>query len=344
MRSSFKLLWVAVAIISVSACGGSSPKPTPVATSTATSTPSIEKTPTSTTSPTPSIPGYPRDTRTGDPQVDAVLDAVLSGDISRVKPLLRFYSVGCVPASTGIGGPPICPPGVAAGTPFDVFPNARCPEGQLATRDGIDSLLSALSSSSSRLFAIYRQTPNPPSADPFAWPRGAFGVVLTTPTPSAYYAYSVSRLEVDTGQIVLAGLACPSDTAQDFLGRLPAQDFFLPPPPGTTPTALPTYTADPSRFCGGYGLTIRVSIAGGTVRAYQVNPARPEQTPLLLDLVWPPDYSVREAQSGPEIVSPDGSIHIRDNALIVAGGCPQSGGRLFLEDPRPGSITYPNSP
>lgn len=124
--------------------------------------------------------------------------------------------------------------------------------------------------------------------------------------------------------------------------RPPTDTAVASPPPKATassPTALPTYAVDPNRICAGYGIAIGISFAGGTVRAYQVNPARPEQAPLLLDLVWPPGYSIREGPAGPEIASPDGSIVIRDNALIDAGVCPQSGGKLFLEDLRPDSIS-----
>jgi hypothetical protein len=156
-----------------------------------------------------------------------VLDAVLSGDISRVKPLLRFYSVGCVGASQGIGSPPLCAPGAPVGAPIDVFPNASCPEGRFSTRADVDVLLPVVSNSSSRVFAVYRQAPKPPTDT--EWPRGAFGIVLTTPGNNGP-GYSVSRLEVDAGQVVLAGVLCPGDTAQHVLDNLQVSDFVLPPP------------------------------------------------------------------------------------------------------------------
>lgn len=235
VRQLFVTLMLLALSLGIAACGDDDDKATPIPSAspaptqmTSTARPT-EIPPTATVSPTPAIPGYARDKRTGNPQVDAVLDAILSGDAAKIKPLLRFFAVGCQTESHGIGGPPICAPGVAAGTSIEVFPNASCPEGRLSPREGIDALLSALFDSSSRVFAVYRQTPKLPTGN--EWPKGAFGIVFTTARPYGAQNYTVSRIEVDGGQIVLAGVLCPGDTPQMVLANSQARDFLVPPPP-----------------------------------------------------------------------------------------------------------------
>ncbi|MGB4864035.1 MAG: hypothetical protein WBO97_16390 [Tepidiformaceae bacterium] len=224
---------VALSLVSAIACsGGDKPEPTAVPSATSAST---ATTTTPSSAPQPPIPGYTSDRRTGDPGVDSVLDAVTSGDVGRVRSLLRFYPVACKAELTQLGSPePKCPTGTPEGTPIDIFPNGSCPSYRSNTREDIDVLLNGLANPAARPYAVYRRTPVPP--DGLAFPHGSIGVVLTVlaPTPSSVGPnYSVWRMEIDAGQIIIAGVACPSAPVQQVLENLQVQpgDFLLPPPP-----------------------------------------------------------------------------------------------------------------
>lgn len=223
---------IALSLVSAMACRGddkAEPTAGPSATSASTATT------TNPSSPTPTPPGYASDRRTGDPAVDSVLAAVTSGDVGRVRSLLRFYPVPCKAELTQLGSPePKCPSGTPEGTPIDIFPNGSCPSYRANTREDIDVLLTGLSNSAARPYAVYRRTAVPPVG--LAFPHGSIGVVLTVPAPTSSGVgpnYSVWRLEIDAGQIVIAGVACPSDTVQHVMENLKVQpgDFLLPPPP-----------------------------------------------------------------------------------------------------------------
>ncbi|MBI5949787.1 MAG: hypothetical protein HY875_16750 [Chloroflexi bacterium] len=214
--------------------GGESADPKPGASPSGVASPTSASPGTTLASPaTPgaTLPGYSRDKRTGVAAVDTVVDALLSGQADRIRPLLQFYAVPCRAPATGIPAPPACPPGAADGTKVDVFPNASCPEGRYVTRDGIDAFLREIATASSLPFAVYRQEPAPPAGSEF--PRGDYAIVLTTPRPptnASFPPYSVSTVQVEGGRIFSGAIACPHETAATVLGNRVASAFLLPPP------------------------------------------------------------------------------------------------------------------
>jgi hypothetical protein len=74
----------------------------------------------------------PPDRRSGEPTIDAIIDAVLDG--APLEPFLRFEAVPCAAVAREIGGPPQCPDGVADETPIEVVQTLQCHGGWL-TRD-----------------------------------------------------------------------------------------------------------------------------------------------------------------------------------------------------------------
>ena len=60
-------------------------------------------------------------TRTGIEDVDAIIDAILSGDIEARRALVQYTTSACTTAD-GLGGPPKCKPDEADGTLVKAFP------------------------------------------------------------------------------------------------------------------------------------------------------------------------------------------------------------------------------
>lgn len=110
--------------------------------------------PPATSTPSP-VPGHPLSQRTGNAGVDAVLDAVTSGDSAAVRGLLDFVALPC--ASTQmLGGPPPCPPGAPAGTLVDTFPMGQGCEGSYVNAATAEQVAGTLPPGA-RLYAIFTQ-------------------------------------------------------------------------------------------------------------------------------------------------------------------------------------------
>ncbi|HXU24162.1 MAG TPA: hypothetical protein VN697_09050, partial [Tepidiformaceae bacterium] len=130
---------------------------------------------------------YPGGTRTGNPEIDPVLDAIASGDSARVGALVSFTPIACR-IESGIGVEPYCPDGVAPGTPMNVFPVA-CAEGSSVPRADFDP--SFLPGPDSPLYAIVRTVPFPMLST-----EKGYALIYSTP-----YVWG-AQLYIDGGRIV----------------------------------------------------------------------------------------------------------------------------------------------
>lgn len=63
----------------------------------------------------------PAEKRTGSPELDPIIDAVLAHDMAGLRELTEFTIIGCT-HEMGLGGPPKCPSGEEEGTPVEVIP------------------------------------------------------------------------------------------------------------------------------------------------------------------------------------------------------------------------------
>src|SRR4030042_3186759 len=93
--------------------------------------------------------------RTGVPEVDAVVQAVLSGDQEALGRLVRYEAVPWTPGPVQFGGPPECREGEADGTVVDALRVASC-EGHYARRDGIEQALGYLVAGKPKLYRVYQ--------------------------------------------------------------------------------------------------------------------------------------------------------------------------------------------
>jgi len=189
--SRLALLVLASLALLAAACSGDDEDATPTATATnaatvtatATRTATAAPTATATSGATPAPTSSPAATSTaaprevtGLPGVDAIIAAVLSGDLERVVSFVQLRQVACGPQAGG-GSPPPCPAGQPAGTPVPVFPVATC-EGEWRSeavlRPTVQPLLNA-----PELYAVYGM----PSQWQALMPDGQYAAVFSRMAP-----------------------------------------------------------------------------------------------------------------------------------------------------------------
>ena len=147
-----------------------SPEPAPVeATATAE--------PTESAPPTEAAPQlHPPDARTGDPALDAVVDAVLAHDVTARRELTRLTVVGCTHAD-GLGGPPKCREDEAEGTPLEVLPIL----GSEGHHTHVEDLDRALSFQVEGLYAVFELADT--VFDSNEYPAGEVGLLFLQSGP-----------------------------------------------------------------------------------------------------------------------------------------------------------------
>jgi hypothetical protein len=157
---------------------------------------------------------YSKETRTGIPEVDQVLDAVMQKDAQALDRLVITEQVPCTTQPSGSDPRPVCPPGTPSGTVLDVFPTGHC---QLSYAYGIESARQVVGQKTLArplwAYAVYRRG---------AGDSSGYAVVLASSSDdrSAALVYLNGQ-----GQIVEADTVC-NDPSTDVPSLA---DFVLPP-------------------------------------------------------------------------------------------------------------------
>jgi hypothetical protein len=195
--------------------------PTETPTQIATAEPT--QTPTATATVVPDPPTQvPREIKTGIPEVDFVIDTVLSNDLEARQALVRFVTVGCTTAD-GLGATPTCESGQAEGTLVDFFPLGGPGEGHSVPASEVGRVLEFEAES---LYATYVVSEDLPDRAEF--PHGTYALFFAT-VPSGESNMESVILRVDNeGYIVrLDGLA---GMPLDFYFQQMAADLIEAPP------------------------------------------------------------------------------------------------------------------
>lgn len=214
MRSAELVCAVALGsvLILAAACGdddnGDGGRP---AISTATAATTITPRP----SPTP-LPG-----RTGIPELDAFIDALIADHGEKETPalaaLIGFTQIACTATPVeALGGPPPCQLNEEDGELVDVFPQGVC-EGQLLRPHEIDRVLTILADT--QLYAIYR---------PSAGGRYSGDYVAVVTDTAAEGTGLASAVEIDDGKIVGLSFSCAAGP-EEFVQQFAPEDVVLPP-------------------------------------------------------------------------------------------------------------------
>jgi len=199
------------------------PTETPTQTATQTATAEPSSTPTATAAVAPEQPAQPpRDITTGIPELDFVIDTILSNDLEARQALVRFVTAGCTTAD-GMGLPPTCDSGQADGTLVEYFPLGGPGEGHSVPPSEVAGVLDFEAESLYAAYAISEDAPD--HAD---FPRGAYSLFFTTVPAGEPNQGSVILRVDDEGYIVrldsLGGMPL------DFYFEQMAADLIDPPP------------------------------------------------------------------------------------------------------------------
>ena len=172
-----------------------------------------------TASPEQSGPFHPLSTRTGNENVDPVLEAVASGDRQALISLVQFTEAVCTHAD-GLGGPPKCREDEAEGKPMEVLPFLSGEGSYLRSEEigdwqGIDA---------SALYAVYQVSPENVVQEQY-FPSGEYVIVLIGEENQSPVA-----LRVTDGRIVRVDfLFEPTPAALNPLLEREAAQVILPP-------------------------------------------------------------------------------------------------------------------
>jgi hypothetical protein len=181
------------------------------------------QTPTATATIVPDPPmQVPREIKTGIPEVDFVIDTILSNDLDARQALVRFVTAGCTTAD-GLGVNPKCESGQADGTLLEYFPLGGPGEGHSIPASEVASVLEFEAES---LYAVYVVSEALPYRAEF--PHGTYALFFTTVSSGESNKVSVILRVDDEGYIVrLDGLA---GMPLDFYFQQKAADLIDPPP------------------------------------------------------------------------------------------------------------------
>ncbi len=170
-------------------------KPTETATQAATAMPTETPTTTATIVTDPPKP-VPRETKSGIPEVDFVIDTVLSNDLEMRQALVRFVTIGCTTVE-GLGTTPKCEDGQAEGTLVDFFPLGGPGEGHSVLASEVAGVLDFEAES---LYAVYVVSEELP--DFLEFPHGTYALFFTLlPSGESYNDFVILRVD-DEGYIV----------------------------------------------------------------------------------------------------------------------------------------------
>ena len=195
--------------------------PTEAPTQTATADPT--QTPAATATIVPERPTQvPREIKSGIPEVDLVIDTVLSNNLDARQALVQFVTAGCTTAD-GLGVTPKCESGQANGTLVEYFPLGGPGEGHSVPASDVALVMDFEAES---LYAAYVVSEDLPDRAEF--PHGKYALFFTTVSSGESNNVSVILRVDDEGYIVrLDGLV---GMPLDFYFQQKAADLLDPPP------------------------------------------------------------------------------------------------------------------
>jgi len=133
---------------------------------------------------------HPLITRTGNEEIDPIIDAVARGDVQKLRSFIQFTTAECTKLE-GLGGPPKCQEGEAEGTPIEVLPFLG-PEGSFVRKAEIENWLEIRASG---LYAIYQVSSE--AYSDVNYPSGEFAIIFIEKQTA-----SAVSVQVSDGKIV----------------------------------------------------------------------------------------------------------------------------------------------
>lgn len=183
-------------------------------------------------------PGVAGQDSTGDPALDAVIAAVVSGNRELMESFLELVDAPCEPPEAATGNPCGSDP---PGTMRKAFPHAGCDETETGWTTGQFPWIDTRQAWDPKPYAVYRQDPEP-ARPPKTPPRGSAVVVFETVQNNGF------AIDVQDGRIVAERGPC-GPFPYPFIDGIDKSRFILLPAGGIpvpTPTVAPRPTGDPA--------------------------------------------------------------------------------------------------
>jgi len=157
--------------------------------------------------------------RIGVDALDELASAIVAADAAFIEGALEYVQVACKDTSDPIPGP-VCPTGVAVGTPIDVFTHSGC-HSSFDPAVVIGPVVDGFFFSGLALFAVHRV--EPPQSDPSA--RVGDYVLIFVRSDLQLAAVAANA---DGGIVRWTG-SCGVRDPSAFLAELPIGEYVLPP-------------------------------------------------------------------------------------------------------------------
>jgi len=169
--------------------------------------------------------------RTGVPEVDAVVQAVLSSDQEALGGLVGYSLVPCT-TEPGIGSE-LCRPGEPDGTLVDALLAADC-EGHFIRPDGIDEALRYFLEGRPELYGVYQVPPATPGTVAVVGPD--YVAVFSVEGPERGQAFG-RGLGIGAGEVVFINFGC-GQSPEELGERLEEEGWSTPvATPGASPVS-----------------------------------------------------------------------------------------------------------
>jgi hypothetical protein len=166
--------------------------------------------------PTPTPPvlptATPRSSAIGILEVDTVIAAVIAGDLDALQSFAEFHPVACEPIGVGVGAEAYCRDNEAAATLVEVIPATGCEGGSLrADEFGAIRLGERVT-----LYAVYGDGEK-------------YVAVFSRAAGQSKGQRLGMAAEIAGGRLIALRFGCAT-TSEDFVARVPPEQFVLPPP------------------------------------------------------------------------------------------------------------------
>ena len=165
-------------------------------------------------SPVPATPTTAPTTTTGISIVDRVMSAMAAKDAAQLASLAYLETFSCTTAA-GLGGPPQCLPGEAAGTPVKALFTSSC-DGHYIRQSEVLGLAQRFLEDKGKLAGVYRH-------NGLIFPQSQYVLVYAFDTP---YGSLARVLFVSDPGIVGITFGCGT-TAKDYISQMGLTDAIL---------------------------------------------------------------------------------------------------------------------
>ena len=173
----------------------------------------------------PTAQATPTERRTGIPELDAVIHAVLSHDKGKLLQLVGYTPVPCEIKPQGLGAPPECRANEPEGTAVNVFPIAQC-EGYYVRPEEMERVVDSLVSGDFDLYAVYKVHTR-------GWLGGDYVAILSFNSPSL--GLVGESLFIAEGNLTGVAYSCTESPEQQAQGYQDDEVIIPPPDPAPTP-------------------------------------------------------------------------------------------------------------